>query len=132
MTTRTARVHSRLRQAARSEREPQIGSKALRLILRDVLFDGGDLPDWRRSAACAAPDVDASVFYPPSGADAVWTAAAAKRVCAECPVRRVCLADALSWETTRTRFGVLGGLTPAERGELAAALRLPGPVAVSA
>ncbi|MEV7973302.1 WhiB family transcriptional regulator [Cellulomonas sp. NPDC089187] len=38
----------------------------------------------------------------------------ARRICAGCPVREICLADALDPER-RADFGMRGGLTPAER-----------------
>lgn len=132
MSTRTARIHARLRTAARTQHSADLGPKALRMILREALFDGADVPQWRESAACTDPEVDADVFYPAAGwADEAATAAA-KAVCAACPVRCACLADALSWETPRTRYGVLGGLTPTERADLAAAVGVPEPVGVAA
>ena len=87
-----------------------------RLVLRAVLLDNQPVPAWRNEAACA--EIGAEVFYPESShaADAV----AAKRVCTGCPVRAVCLADVLGWETTGRRYGVVGGLTPTERNRLVA------------
>jgi len=41
---------------------------------------------------------------------------AALRVCAVCPVRAACLADALNRRDVA--YGVLGGMTPNERKEL--------------
>jgi WhiB family redox-sensing transcriptional regulator len=125
VSRRVSGLHSRLRSRAAREAEPHLGPKALRAVLRELLFDGGAVPQWRRSAACR--DEDPEAFYPPEGA---WFSdlaeAAAKRICAGCPVRAACLADALDWESPRERHGVLGGLTAAERARLAAALR-PGP-----
>jgi hypothetical protein len=59
---------------------------------------------WRR-AACAAPGVDPELFFPAPGQHG--KAARAKRVCARCPVRTACLADALA---TGDEFGIRGGL----------------------
>jgi WhiB family redox-sensing transcriptional regulator len=65
---------------------------------------------WRRRAACAAPGVDPELFFPAPGQHG--KAARATRVCARCPVRTACLADALA---TRDEYGIRGGLTPKER-----------------
>jgi Transcription factor WhiB len=70
--------------------------------------EGGD---WRQWAACARPGVDPELFFPEKGG----TAAHAKRICAACPVKAPCLADAL---TTRDEHGVRGGTTPRERRRL--------------
>jgi hypothetical protein len=48
---------------------------------------------------------------------------AALTVCAGCPVRAVCLADALAWEPASRRHGIVGGLTAAGRHRLAATLQ---------
>jgi len=62
--------------------------------------------DWKEQAACRT--LDTSLFFPDSEADA----AAAKEVCARCPVREACLEFAL---TTRQHDGIWGGLTENER-----------------
>lgn len=90
-----------------------------RLVLRRVLFDGGPVPAWRREAACA--DMDAAVFYPPSGD--YRPVEVAKRVCRGCPVRAECLADALGWEASGRRHGIVGGLTATDRDCLVASRR---------
>jgi WhiB family redox-sensing transcriptional regulator len=69
--------------------------------------------DWRRRASCARPGIDPELFFPFPGEHG--KAARAKRICARCPARRVCLADAMA---TRDEFGVRGGLTPKERQRL--------------
>jgi hypothetical protein len=117
-TGRVARMSGRMRSATRSQAAPELGAKALRLVLRELLFDGEGVSGWRRAAACASPEVDGEVFFPPEGWAADLAVAAAQRVCATCPVRVVCLADALDWEDPNQRHGVLGGLTPAERSRL--------------
>ncbi len=67
---------------------------------------------WRRRAACAAPGVDPELFFPAPGQHG--KAARAKRVCARCPVRVACLADALAIPPGEDH-GIRGGLTPKER-----------------
>jgi WhiB family redox-sensing transcriptional regulator len=54
--------------------------------------------------------VDPELFFPAKGEHG--KAARAKQVCARCPVRAACLADAMA---TRDQFGIRGGLTPNER-----------------
>jgi WhiB family redox-sensing transcriptional regulator len=61
---------------------------------------------WQRDALCA--QVDPEIFFPERGASTVD----AKGVCAGCPVRMECLADALG---RGERFGVWGGLSERER-----------------
>jgi WhiB family redox-sensing transcriptional regulator len=61
---------------------------------------------WRRDALCA--QVDPEIFFPEKGASTLD----AKGVCAGCPVRSECLADALG---RGERFGVWGGLSERER-----------------
>ena len=65
-----------------------------------------DPNDWRQDAACR--DLDTAVFFPETD-EAV---AAAKAVCASCPVREACLDFAL---ITRQDDGVWGGLDETER-----------------
>lgn len=65
-----------------------------------------DPDDWRLDAACR--DLDTAIFFPESE-EAV---AAAKAVCAACPVREACLEFAL---ITRQDDGVWGGLDENER-----------------
>jgi WhiB family redox-sensing transcriptional regulator len=64
-------------------------------------------PDlWREDAACR--DLDTAIFFPETDDDV----AAAKAVCATCPVRESCLEFAL---VTRQDDGVWGGLDENER-----------------
>jgi WhiB family transcriptional regulator, redox-sensing transcriptional regulator len=67
--------------------------------------------DWRAVAACRHADPE--LFFPP-GRDDVATdqIAAAKAVCARCPVCRECLAFAIAH---RQHDGIWGGLTELER-----------------
>lgn len=76
------------------------------------------MTDWQDRAACRNAKVD---MYPEDqpGRRPGRAIAEAKAVCRWCPVRDECLAYALSTETRWTRFGIWGGLTPAERDEFA-------------
>lgn len=68
--------------------------------------------DWIRRAVCR--DVDPELFFPaaePGSAAYARQVAAAKAVCARCPVRPECLDYALA----TLPYGVAGGLTDAER-----------------
>lgn len=69
----------------------------------------GLVPDWTEHALCAQVDSDA--WFPESGGPT----AAAKHICAKCPVRSQCLDYALE---NHERFGIWGGLTVAERQRL--------------
>lgn len=66
------------------------------------------MPDWMRRAACRAADPE--LFYP-TGGDAV-AIAAAKDICAGCPVVAECLEYAIA---NNEQYGVWGALTPEER-----------------
>jgi hypothetical protein len=78
---------------------------------------------WRQRAACQAPGVDPELFFPVGDfGPALPQAAAAKRVCARCPVRASCLAWALRGGE---QDGIWGGTTPGERRRLRARLRRP-------
>lgn len=68
-----------------------------------------DIPEWYAGALCAQTDPEA--FYPDKGS----TPAAAKKVCAVCPVRAQCLEWALD---TAELWGTWGGATPRERRKL--------------
>ena len=74
-----------------------------------------EVPDWRESAACAREDLN--LFFPVStvGAAAQQQVAAAKAVCARCPVRQECLAWSLD---VGPEFGIFGGCTEQERRRL--------------
>ena len=64
---------------------------------------------WKDAAACKGEP--SSVFYPETEAEA----AAAKAICARCPVSDLCLAVALR---NGERHGVWGGKTERERARL--------------
>lgn len=68
---------------------------------------------WEDDAECRR--ADPVLFFGPDGerpADREVREAAAKRVCAACPVRAECLDWALS---TFVKYGVWGGMNPEER-----------------
>lgn len=76
---------------------------------------------WQHTAACR--DADPELFFPlgqEGGPAYRAAAAAAKAVCAGCPVTRQCLAWA---EEVGDGWAVLGGLAPGERHQRAAAGR---------
>ncbi|WP_331727979.1 WhiB family transcriptional regulator [Streptomyces sp. NBC_01176] len=64
--------------------------------------------DWRENSACGSSDADDLFADSPRQKQA-------KAVCARCPVRTECLAEALD---ERIEFGVWGGMTERERGAL--------------
>jgi hypothetical protein len=83
-------------------------------------------PDWRDDAVCATDQYEGhrDLWFPNPG-DHEATAAA-KRVCATCPVRQACLDNALTEEGGRTktnRFGIRGGKTTSQRYNLYAQAR---------
>ena len=72
--------------------------------------------EWQYAAACKG--VDESVFFSPDaerGPSRRAREAAAKALCAVCPVSRECLEHAL---TVREPYGVWGGLSVNERENL--------------
>lgn len=76
--------------------------------------------DWRDLAACRWQDPE--LFHPPGNS---WQrhraqAAAAKAICEACPVRALCLEDALD---RGDEHAILGGLTPRQRRDLRSARR---------
>ena len=74
-------------------------------MLRALLFDAEQVPDWRNEPACASEPPE--LFYPDAADHA--GAAEARRICAGCPVRA-------AWSTCSAgrprRHGIVGGLTP--------------------
>lgn len=112
------RVLARARAVLGTTGNQPSNAATVRLVLRRVLFDGHGTPAWRSHAACT--EIGPEPFYPDPHRPA--EVEAAKRVCRGCPVRVQCLTDVLGWETGR-RYGVVGGLSAAERGRLAVRLR---------
>nr|WP_308379306.1 WhiB family transcriptional regulator [Streptomyces sp. ISL-43] len=79
---------------------------------------GSALHHWQWQSRAACRDLGSTRFFHPAGErgeDREERDAAAKRVCAGCPVRTACLDYALR---TREPFGVWGGLTEEERRAL--------------
>ncbi|MEU6556687.1 WhiB family transcriptional regulator [Streptomyces sp. NPDC046915] len=75
--------------------------------------------EWLRAAACAGEDPE--LFFPVgTTGPALRDIAAAKRVCARCPVTVQCLTYALAYGQTS---GVWGGTCEEERDELLRASR---------
>ena len=92
-------------------------SARVRSLLGELGFIGPGVTDWRADAACVSTDPE--LFYPVgSGHLAREQVTEAKRVCSGCPVRALCLADAMASEDPALRWGVTGGLSAPERGEL--------------
>ncbi|MBM7172286.1 WhiB family transcriptional regulator [Streptomyces sp. G44] len=78
--------------------------------------------DWSQRAACV--DEDPDLFFPVGTTGlALRDLAAAKRVCARCPVRGECLAWALE---TGQAAGVWGGTDEVERAALRGETRRAG------
>ncbi len=74
--------------------------------------------DWRARAACREAEPD--LFFPDeAGHRATRQVEAAKRICAGCEVRVVCLDEAV---TDREPYGVWGGLDEFERQALLAGI----------
>jgi hypothetical protein len=67
----------------------------------------GSLPPWRRQALCG--DHDLGIFYPAKGGSNKPGLA----VCAACPVRHPCLAEAL--DDSSLDWGIRGGMTALAR-----------------
>lgn len=75
-----------------------------------VLPDDGE---WMLESACLG--VATSVMFPEPGKGTPYDDTAAKALCAKCPVRDECLEYALAWPEASDRYGVFGGMNPAER-----------------
>jgi hypothetical protein len=100
-------------------RNPQDGMAALSLA---TWGPAGRPPEWMQRAACR--DEDPDLF---TGAD---ESGEARKVCAACPVRKVCLADVERFEAGQpsgyVSDVVVGGLTGPERAaRLDAAVQVP-------
>lgn len=80
--------------------------------MRDTRASGSR--GWREKAVCR--ETDPELFFPTATHGRVYEeqVAAAKSVCARCPVRAQCLADAL----VGLPVGIAGGLTETERRAL--------------
>ncbi|MFC5949765.1 WhiB family transcriptional regulator [Pseudonocardia lutea] len=71
-------------------------------------------------ALCARPGTNPDLFFPDDQApNYAARVAAARRVCADCPVQAACLADWMRREPAGARYGVVAGTTPENRDALA-------------
>lgn len=77
----------------------------------DLLADIPRPPDWHADSLCK--EVDGEIFFPDNYHPA--NTLAARRICATCDVKLICLKWALD---TCEPHGILGGLTPNERKAL--------------
>lgn len=66
---------------------------------------------WRRRASCRGAPAD--LFFPERAQSDPERLEQAKRLCATCPVSKACLVAGMA-----ERYGIWGGLTPAERRAL--------------
>jgi WhiB family redox-sensing transcriptional regulator len=71
--------------------------------------------DWRHKAACARPGVDLDVFFPEPGERG--KVAAARRICARCPVQAPCLDEGLRMPG-RLDDGIRAGTTAKDRSRM--------------
>jgi WhiB family redox-sensing transcriptional regulator len=77
----------------------------------------GTVPAWWTSAECNTGDAALlDVMVPDGRGNAIYRDALA--ICRRCPVIDDCREDALATESGSHRFGMRGGLTPAERVEV--------------
>jgi len=72
------------------------------------IYDLLERPAWQRRAACRG--LDPSIFFPKR--DEVRNRRRAQAVCSECPVRDICLVEALRNDEP---LGIWGGMTPGAR-----------------
>lgn len=86
-------------------KRPEVVELALNGSLKAVLSSSG-MPDL---SAGVCVGMDTNLFFSDRSADIQ----AAKAVCAECPVVRLCGA----WAAQNTSCGIFGGLTPRERAK---------------
>lgn len=80
------------------------------------LLSGLEEESWRMRSKCGPENAD--LFFPPTYLPTSVrqeTEAAAKRICAECPVRGECLEDSLA---RSNESGIWGGMNEKERNQL--------------
>lgn len=82
----------------------------------------GERPAWQEEALCH----DKTEIFFPERYEHYNTIAAARRICAKCPVSEKCLAYAL--ELPHPWHGVYAGLTPKQRMRLKGANHDPFPI----
>lgn len=89
----------------------------------EVAIERASYPDWQEDAACNSKDVDNSVFFHPEnerGAAVVKREAAARAICAACPVRLECMAASV---IRREKYGFWGASEHEREQALAHAAR---------
>jgi WhiB family redox-sensing transcriptional regulator len=95
----------------------------VRRTLDELGFTARRVEGWRELAECAGSDPE--LFYPEGAGPAVRAQVdTAKRICAGCPVRELCLAEVMGSEDPGLRWGVAGGLSASERSQVFAARRV--------
>lgn len=78
------------------------------------------LPEWQERGRCKTDrSVDPRIFFP-EGDEATAQSFAAKRVCAKCPVRELCLQYALD---ENIKYGVWGGTSYNDRRKIKRQIR---------
>jgi hypothetical protein len=96
---------------------PTQRGERVRRLLADLGFTGPGMAGWREQGACLGTDPE--LFYPVGeGVAVAQQTEQARHVCTGCLVRAECLADVMATEDPALRWGVTGGLSPAERAEL--------------
>ena len=89
--------------------------------IRHLPGPGPDFWDWQQQGACRG--LDTEMFFHPDnerGPRRANREAAAKAVCARCPVMRECAEHALR---VREPYGIWGGLSETERDDILAGRR---------
>ncbi len=106
-------VLARVRDVVGTAGVERLAPSAVRLVLRELLFDGEGIPEWHDRAACR--DTDPELFS--------LSTAAASRLSP--PSRSVPAARSapsvslmMAWERPGYRYGVVGGLSVNERQHL--------------
>jgi WhiB family redox-sensing transcriptional regulator len=84
--------------------------------MSDAIYHSADWAEfgWHEDAKCKGMDTD--LFYysvQERGPKKLERAENAKSICADCPVKQQCLADAVNRDD---RYSIQGGTTPEERG----------------
>lgn len=112
--TAVVQITSRMGTATRAlRRDPFLFAQARSFTLNGVP------PGWNADAACLGKDPD--IFFPTTetGKAGFVNYRPAYDLCLSCPVQAECLAQAMIDEAGKWRFGVVGGLSPRERTDLA-------------
>jgi len=75
---------------------------------------------WKEDALCVGKPLE--VFFPSTLAEDRWDSA--KLVCAKCTVKKECLKLVINLPEDDDRWGVFGGLSPADRRVKRAQMRI--------